>query len=379
LEDGGEYYAKQSSGGVCEMSESVMVTITIGSAETPEVQPEFSLCGVVTFADIPVTGYGIAWYETATGGQPLSITAVIPLGTHTYYVAQRGNNECESDVRAAVEITIDYCDDKLYLDVRIFLEGVVQPSGNFIMDGNNHTGNWMTHYIQDPALQLLWKLVFGYDLKLPVLNPYYNTFGVEDRYAQINDPNGPAGEVVDWVLVEIWGNITTTPPLAYDLIETRALLLKPDGTIRDTLNRKPEFTPYLDSEIRIVVRHRNHLAAISMDMFDFDNGTIQYDFAVVEDVAGTNTATHVYNFVTPLPVAIRHGVACLWAGDFDMNGIITDFDMDVFKADFIANRMGTYILSDVNMDAYSNSQDASFINENFARKRSSVCRLFQKR
>jgi hypothetical protein len=245
------------------------------------------------------------------------------------------------------------------------------------MDGVDYTGNWMIHNLQDPAFQQIWKLYYGYDVKLPVVNPY-TAYGVNDSYAQINNPKGPAGDVVDWVLVEIWGNINTTD-YHYSLIESRALLLKPDGTIRDTLNRKPQFNPYSATNIRIVVKHRNHAAEMSMDLLPFISGTIQYDFTVVENVSGTDVATHAYDLHTQFPVAIRYKVACLWAGDFDMDGVITDFDMDVFKVDFMASRMGGYILSDVTMDAYSNAKDASFINDNFARKRSSVCRFFIKR
>ena len=373
------YYAVQTYSGVCATeSGHIAVTVNVGwSADQPVPLP-VDLCGTVALADVPMHGYGIVWYATETSTNELPITTVIPFGPISFWAAQRGSDQCEGQ-RVKVDFDLDYCPDKLYLDVRVFLEGVIQPSGKFKMDGIDRTGNWMIHNLQDPAFQQIWKQYYGYDVKLPVLNPY-TAYGVNDSYAQINNPKGPAGDVVDWVLVEIWGNITTTATdYNYSLIESRALLLKPDGTIRDTLNRKPQFTPYSATNIRIVVKHRNHASVMSMDLLPFVAGTIQYDFTVVENVSGTDKATHAYDFDTQFPVTIRYKVACLWAGDFDMDAIITDFDMDVFKVDFMASRMGGYILSDVTMDAYSNARDASFINDNFARKRSSVCRFFIKR
>jgi hypothetical protein len=241
------------------------------------------------------------------------------------------------------------------------------------MDGVDYTGNWMIHNIQDPTFQLIWKLFYGYDVKLPEVNPY-TAYGINGSYAQINNPNGPAGDVVDWVLVEIWGNINNSSR-EYDLVESRALLLKPDGTIRDTLNRKPQFNPYSTTNIRIVVKHRNHAAVISMDLLPFVSGTIQYDFTVVQ----SNTPVNAYNLGNTRPEGVRFGVACLWAGDYNMDGRIDHNDMTIFNSDFAVGRMGAYLHSDVTMDAYTNTQDASFINENVAYGRFSTSYYFLKR
>jgi hypothetical protein len=294
------------------------------------------------------------------------ITADIAIGSYTFYVVATGTNGCSSACKG-LEITVN-AKACVKLDLKVFLEGVVQPplSGK-TMDGEPLPGNWMTAHIQDPDY-----LLHSFGFELPVENPYYAECGVLGDYTDINNPLGPAGEVVDWILVEIWGNVDAGT-FKYDLVERQALLLKPDGSIRDTKNQIPQFMTYADSEVQIVVRHRNHLPVMSNDLVNINpisSITIPYDFSDIN---------HVYNPWASMPTGMRHGAVCLWAGDINMDGIIDSGDSGGFITDINAMPWGQYRRSDLNMDGFIDSGDSGFIITNIKAMRYSPYMIFTPR
>jgi hypothetical protein len=281
------------------------------------------------------------------------ITADAATGTYTFYVVATGANDCSSACKG-LEITVN-AKACVKLDLKVFLEGVVQqPLAGKMMDGEPLIGNWMTAHIQDPT----YSSGFFPDFNLPVENCYHDEIGVTGEYHQINDPLGPAGEVVDWILVEIWGNVDEGT-LEYDLVESQVLLLKPNGSIRDTLNQIPSFNTYSGSDVQIVVRHRDHVPVMSKDLINLNpvySTTIPYDFTDIN---------HVYDFYSPAPVGVRHGVVCLWAGDINMDGIVETNDMTIFNVEIASyDSMGKYLRSDVTMDGFVESADATFVKVN---------------
>ena len=230
----------------------------------------------------------------------------------------------------------------LTLDVRVFLEGVIQP------------GTYMTTWLQGPA-----EYTFLPDKLLPMVNEYP---GKTEFYYQINEPSGPAGAVVDWIWVEIWTNFEPYPiPFQniytyYEVLESRVLLLKPDGTIVDTNGRKPQFYSYTSDKVRIAVKHRNHLSVLS-NLVSFDSN-LKYDFSEAVDKA------YKLPWATFGAQVWRNGAACLWAGDVNMNEAIDSGDNTLYFLGANENKSGSYSPEDVNMDGVIDARDGAFILEN---------------
>ena len=234
--------------------------------------------------------------------------------------------------------------ETVLLDLKVFLEGVTQP------------GPVMTNYIQE-------HVQYFDQFSSPQLPVNYTFDGTTATCADINNPAGAAGKVVDWIIVEIWGNFEPHPVLAqfayYDLYERQLLLLKPNGDIVDVNGNTPEFTPQT-GDIQIVIKHRNHLAVMSNIIASFAAGPLSYDFSTA--------LAQAYQIVsgTPPMTFLNNEVYGLWAGDLNTDGSIDGMDKTSFNIDFINSGIlqGTYCPSDVNMDGDINSADAGIVNFN---------------
>ena len=292
------------------------------------------------------------------------------------------DNGCKGSI--LIEVSTE-----LELGLTLFLEGVTQAPGflDFVSFQDeyrddlgipDHTIPWMTSYLQHMRIPDIH--VDMPDLKLPVNNPYNSSSyisGLSGSYANINDTLGVAGKIVDWILVEIWANFgpNINPLLTnYDLLEAKALLLKPDGSVVDTTGKKAKFTSYPDGNVHIVVRHRNHLAVMSQEVPFITN--FDYSFA-----DGVEQAYQSPNTTRP-PMVMRHGVACLWAGELNLNPdhTLNNTDVTVYNlelGDYTA--FGKYLKSDVTMDGLVNERDATFILDNAKRLINSPVFYFRKR
>ena len=242
-----------------------------------------------------------------------------------------------------VTVTVERCPIDLLLT--LFLEGPFDPL----------PAPHMNEYIQA--------------IVLPFINPY----GVPGSCQQIRSKIGPIGEVEDWILVEIWGNFSGSfPMITYDLLEQRALLLRPDGTVIDTTGQVPRLLLDTDNPVRVVVKHRDHLAVISNNLFP-PNKDIVWDFT-----AGTNKAISAPFTMLPPMINIK-GVTCLWAGDLDGNHIIDVVDETDFLVPFRAGVTGEYENADVTIDASVDSADDKFVSANSRIGLFSAVRCFKKR
>ena len=100
LQNNTTYYIAESNENCESPRATVMVTVT-PAPEAPEVAAQ-DFCGNATVADLEAEGETIYWYDTETGGEPL--TGDTMLMSDTYYVSQVIGG-CESN-RAAVEVNI---------------------------------------------------------------------------------------------------------------------------------------------------------------------------------------------------------------------------------------------------------------------------------
>jgi hypothetical protein len=228
------------------------------------------------------------------------------------------------------------------LELTVFLEGVTPTTGSATM----------TNYIQEPDYTFYNSMFLS--PKLPITDPY--SVGV--IYSDINDSEGAATKVVDWIKVEIWNNVNfVTYPYSYEVLETQALLLKPDGSIVDIDGSIPRFMPQ-SGTVWVVIKHRNHLALMSQPFSDLNMDT-EYDFS-----ADLNKA-YRQDALDPNPMVLKNGVWCMWAGDLDDNGIIDLTDANNIRADFYAIKFDEYLDTDIDMNGITDYIDVQMAEKNF--------------
>jgi len=122
--------------------------------------------------------------------------------------------------------------------------------------------------------------------------------------------------IVDWVFVDIRSKDDMATTLA-----TRSGLLQRDGDVVDLDGVSPlRFKNVSADSFYVVVKHRSHLAAMSMlvgngEMVDFtDTDTDQYNF-------GTSQSSIDYTGLSQ-NTSIKPGYNALWGGDFNSDGLI---------------------------------------------------------
>jgi hypothetical protein len=352
LIDNDVIYAVQLSDGACIGSViPFVVTIKLNSTvDPPYILGPIQFCEDTYLGQVNTLGYGTTWFTSATGNETVKLDSLLKKSStpYTFYVENQGNT-CATTSRAKVDINVETCTNELA--IRVFLQGVTKP------------GSVMTNYLQSPLYPL-----FIPDLKLPEVNPY----GVLGSYSMINSESGPAGQVVDWILVEIWGNFSVTGVLTYyDLLESQALLLQPTGYVVAPDGNKPRFKPYLDGDVRIVVKHRNHLSAMSKEIsLDQD---LSYDFSASMDMAFKSP------YSTLFPMVIQSGTLSLWAGDLNADNYLNNSDVTLYNIQIIEYPYGVYCVGDVTMDGVIDSADASFILYNAKLVAPSAAYYFRKR
>jgi len=109
LINGNHYYASQTLNS-CESLVRLDATVLITVAPTGASTQTF--CSSATVANLVVSGTGIKWYASSTGGTPLAITTALVNGSH-YYASQTVNS-CESSTR---------------LDVTAYVNSISSPTG----------------------------------------------------------------------------------------------------------------------------------------------------------------------------------------------------------------------------------------------------------
>lgn len=104
LVNGQAYYASQTVNG-CESTERLAVTVTILAPSSPSGTSSQTFCNAATVNNLSATGTSIQWYNNASGGTALAASTALVNG-QTYYATQTENN-CESQQRLAVSVTIN--------------------------------------------------------------------------------------------------------------------------------------------------------------------------------------------------------------------------------------------------------------------------------
>ena len=300
-----------------------------------------------SFTTLHVTGTAGATYrwEKLVGGIWVShsgssttiTTDVLTFAVEEIYkyrcIATWGN-QC-SDV-AEFTIMKDPDSDLLtVVDMTVFLHGPLQINGI------------MTNYIQVPHPS---NSAFTSPL-LPVANPYNirNDLNQVVSYGAINNENGVAGSVVDWIKVEIR---EVSDPRT--ILETKALLLKPNGKVIDIDGELPRFISQT-VPIFLVVRHRNHLSVASQQITDF-SGIITYNFSTNLTQAYKNEDRDPSPMVKPYSSV---NTWCLWTGNMNLEEIVDNTDISMQEVHI--GKLRNYIDADLDMNGIVDNVDVSLI------------------
>ena len=146
-------------------------------------------------------------------------------------------------------------------------------------------------------------------------------------------------DIVDWILLEIKNSSLVT-------VGTRAAFLKSNGTIVDLDGTSPvEFKGVPDGNYYIVIRHRNHLSVMSMNMETLSSTSSIYDFT-----------TGLSRFYNGDAVDLGGGVYGMYAGDANGDGQVTTLDYDAWLPN-ARSSVGGYSNTDMNLDGQNTTLD----------------------
>lgn len=180
----------------------------------------------------------------------------------------------------------------------------------------------------------------------PTLLPTTSPYGAPTTtYADIANAGGVAGNVVDWIKVEIR---RTSDPAVIE--ETRSLLLKTNGSIVDANGNIPYFKDH-DNPVRVALHHRNHISVLSNSLsgvFEGKNESYNFSTAITQAPA---------EFGAPDQLRLKNGVYCLISGDMNGDFSADANDVPVFFTSFNNNDFDVYAIPDMNMDGSVDAND----------------------
>jgi hypothetical protein len=153
------------------------------------------------------------------------------------------------------------------------------------------------------------------------------------------------GNVVDWVLVQLRRTNGTIAVANSLFVNTQGQILGVDGSTGMTAEVPA-------GGYSLVVKHRNHLSAMSAQLVAFTNYSVSYDFSTGADkYYGGSNAT----------VQLEPGVWGMIAGDADGDGMIGAADRSIYT-----NQLGRagYDRADFDLDGIVSTNDLAFFTAN---------------
>lgn len=279
-------------------------------------------------ANVPLNTQ-IVWFNNSTHTPPsISDPSAVGPGTYYAFIYDPGANCYNTDNSAAqVKVTTTLCASNVQLSLKAALQGAIS-GGSLKMKNDLQT--------------------YGGTGLLPTSSPY----SVSSSYPSINNVAGIVGEVVDWVSIEVRSG--SSPQT---VLQTKSLLLKPNGSVVDRNGQTPTFNPEA-GPVRLVVKHRNHLAVMSNLIQNFSAGsTISYDFTTALSQASNEAGD-------PPQMVQNNGIWCMWAGDVNDSqdlGIDATDSNEIYKTNNQDPSYDIYTATDINMDGGVDSNDRNLI------------------
>jgi hypothetical protein len=157
-----------------------------------------------------------------------------------------------------------------------------------------------------------------------------------------------ANDLVDWALLEL------KAPANNQTVISQVVLLRKDGLALDPATLTPSLPLSIPAgPYYIVIRHRNHLPAMSARPYFFSNGILTFwDSSQAGQTMGQNG--------TALLAPMIYG---LWAGDLNGDGQVTATDSETWFGAAVQAAAG-YTLADINLDGQVTTGDFTFFHHN---------------
>ena len=250
------------------------------------------------------------------------------------------DNESQACAKATLHILVLR---DVYVQVRVYLQGALLNNGNEIgthsrplmRDDLRESSLTGERYIPDSEpyellpVNIYWETAENAQVYEPFKKYGYDYSSVEDKFKIVPDPvsifdDYGENSVVDWVSVELRNKNDFN-----ELVASRSGLVQRDGDVMD-LNGELglRFKGLAVDDYYVVVRHRNHLGAMTavaktpQEWADLINFTVEetgfFDFGTTKntmDYTGMSQAN-----LSGVPASNLTGYKALWAGDFDGNG-----------------------------------------------------------
>ncbi|MBN2174763.1 MAG: hypothetical protein JW731_11575 [Bacteroidales bacterium] len=295
----------------------VKAVLNTGSA----IIPDAGQADYIALAQINITSQTSSWTRFSAPFTYFNSTDP----TYILFVLNAANENAHNG-------TIAYFDDlqliynPLLLDLTVFLQGPYNTNKQMFTDLN-------------PDL-------------IPTSQPYniapWNYTGTETA-----DPL-PSPDIVDWVLVEIRDAVSAAGANGFTTVGRKAGLLMKDGSIvaPDGISML-SFNNYINNNLYVVVRHRNHLAVMSNFALAKTDGVYSYDFSTASDQTyGTTNGCVQLNTIGP-------AVWGMIGGDGNANKTVGTEDKTNFWS-ILVGKTG-YLSADYNLDGQTNNPDKNDI------------------
>lgn len=191
---------------------------------------------------------------------------------------------------------------------------------------------------------------------IPNAQPYNTT---PFNYTGTENQAVPNANVVDWVLVEHRKPLSgiATDATSVTISGRQAGYLLKTGQVVGLDGFTPiAFDITKQGSSYIVVRHRNHLGAMSNAIASNTTGTFTNDFSVLANSYKPVGASSN-------PVVLLSGVTGkygFWAGDANKGGIVNVTDVNIVKTAVAASSNG-YLLTDINLSNSINVTDVNMV------------------
>lgn len=312
----GTYTVDVSLPNACFITASVVVNSFSDLTITPEAVT--GTCGTYSqgVASVnPVGGlppYTFEW----NNGVTTQLNTGLDAGTYTVIVTDANGCAQTTDVTVS---TLSNADCLVVADIRVFLEGPYVA---------NHTMN----------------IALNNNGLLPLSQPYHeapwNYTGQESVAAM------PAN-AVDWILLEVRDKNDMDV-----ILGSKAGILLRTGYVQDVSGASGiAFDNLPPDDYYVVVRHRNHLAAMSATPLSLPSSTV-YDFSQ-SGAQAMGAGQQAW---------LESGVYGLYAGDLNSDGVVTITDFNFYQSE--ASLVNDYYTADCNLNRAVTVSDFNLYQQN---------------
>jgi len=208
--------------------------------------------------------------------------------------------------RATLESKLTHKPDFSCLGLLTYFQSLVVNAKVFLQGPYNTTSNTMNDDLRQIVMGPLFPLTTPYDTMPDFSTLKENNFVVETITTGVRDNADVNNAIVDWVWVELRNSLDES-----DIVATRSALLQRDGDIVDMDGTsKVKFPDTYEGNYFLMIRHRNHLGAMTNATVTLNNISALVDFSDPALVTDGTTGTSARKLLETSP-----DIYGLWAGN----------------------------------------------------------------